>query len=90
MNYLKFPLDYQTTGAIVQTTLEGVESDVFVVDAPNLSSFERGGNFRYVGGHYTSSPVRLVIPSPGTWTVVVVPGTGGTVSAGVKIVAAGR
>jgi hypothetical protein len=87
MNYLKFPLHHQDAGVTVEVTLQGVESDVFLVDSTNLSSFERGGQYRYYGGHYKSSPVRLTVPSNGTWTAVVVP-VGGTVKAVVRTFAA--
>ena len=84
MNFLKFPLNNQNAGTAVEVTLDGVESDVFLVDDPNLATFQRGGQFRYVGGHYKASPVVLGVPSTGNWTAVVVPGTGGTVRASVR------
>lgn len=85
MSYLKFPINYQDSGAVVDVTLSGVESDVFLVDNVNLSAFERGGRFDYFGGHYKRSPVRLTVPSNGTWAVVVVPGPGGRVRASVRV-----
>jgi len=88
MKYLKFPINHQNAGAEVEVTLSGVESDVFLVDSANLSRFERLQQFSYVGGHYKRSPVRLRIPSSGTWTAVVVPGRGGTVTASVRVLAA--
>jgi hypothetical protein len=87
MSYLKFPLHYQNAGVTVEVTLRGVESDVFLVDSANLSSFERGGRYNYLGGHYKSSPVRLRIPSNGTWTAVVVP-VGGRVKAAARTIEA--
>jgi hypothetical protein len=87
MNYLKFPLHYQNAGTTIEVTLQGVESDVFLVDSANLSSFERGGQYSYHGGHYKSSPIRLRIPSNATWTAVVVP-VGGSAKAAVRIIAA--
>lgn len=85
MNFLKFPLGYQGGGQIVEADLSGVESDVFLVDDSNLRSFESGSDFRYFGGHFKQSPVRLQIPSPGSWIAVVIPGLGGTVSASVRV-----
>jgi len=75
MNYLNF--SHQDTGAIVEVTLTGVESDVFLVDPINLSSFQHGGQFHYTGGHYKQSPVRLRVPSSDDWTAIVIPGAGG-------------
>ena len=88
MNFLKFSLGYLSGGALVVTTLDGVESDVFLVDPSNLLDFERGRSFSYTGGHYKSSPVRLRVPTAGQWTAVVVPGVGGQVQASVEVVAA--
>ena len=85
MNFIEFPLHYQSTGTAVEVTLQGVESDVFLVDSANLSSFKRGGQYRRYGGHYNRSPVVLGVPSSGTWTVVVVPGLGGRVEASVRV-----
>jgi hypothetical protein len=87
MNYLKFPLSSQNAGSTVRATLSGVESDVFLVDSRNLLDFENGRPFRYIGGHYKRSPVNLTVPSSGTWTLVVVPGRGGTVRAEVRVIA---
>lgn len=88
MNFLKFSLHHQNSGAMVEVALRGVESDVFLVDDLNLHKFERGGQFSYVGGHYKGSPVRLRVPSSGTWTAVVVPSPGGTVEASVRVISA--
>lgn len=84
MNYLKFSLGHQDAGSMFRTTLSGVESDVFLVDTQNLANFADGRPFRYVGGHYKRSPVDLTVPSSGTWTLVVVPGLGGSVRAEVQ------
>jgi hypothetical protein len=87
VNFLKFPLHHQPSGAVVEIVLRGVESDVFLVDDLNLHQFERGGQFSYVGGHYKSSPVRLRVPSSGGWTALVIP-SGGSVQASVRVIAA--
>jgi hypothetical protein len=89
MNFLKFPLHHQVAGAVVQVTLSGVESDVFLVDEINLRQFEqRGSGFSYTGGHYKGSPVRLRVPSSGLWTAIVIPSPGGTVRASVRVISA--
>jgi hypothetical protein len=90
MNYLKFPLNHQHAGAVVEVTLQGVESDVFLVDPANLSNMENGRSFNYHGGHYKQSPVKLSVPASGDWTVVVVPGQGGQVRASVSVRSLGR
>lgn len=85
MQFLKFPLNSLNTGAHVEVTLSGVESDVFLVDPSNLRAMENGQQFSYTGGHYKQSPVRLSVPHSGDWTAVVVPGAGGTVTASVRV-----
>jgi hypothetical protein len=85
VNYLKFPLHLKNASTVVEVTLNGVESDVFLVDDSNLASFERGGQYAYFGGHYKASPVILTAPSGGSWTVVVIP-LGGRVEASVRTV----
>jgi hypothetical protein len=85
MNFLKFPLRFQTGGQVMVATISGVESDVFLVDDSNFRSFESGRDFRYFGGHYKRSPIRLQVPNSGNWTAVVIPGAGGTVRASVRV-----
>jgi len=85
MNYLSFTLNYRNSRAVVTVSLSGVESDVMLLDSTNLQAFKRRAQFRYVGGHYRSSPVCLQVPTNGNWTVVVVPGFGGTVRASVQV-----
>lgn len=85
MNYRKWSLGYLSATAVVEVSLRGVESDVFLVDDANLRKFERGeGGFSYCGGHYRQSPVRLSPPSGGSWNAVVVP-KGGRVEASVRV-----
>jgi len=83
-DYMTFSLNQQEAGSVVEVKLHGVESDVFLVDPSNLSSFKRGASFRYTGGHFKQSPVRLQVPSDGNWSAVVVP-IGGRVEASVSI-----
>ncbi len=88
MNFLKFDLGNQQAGAIVEVTLSGVESDVFLVDPSNLQAMEAGRSFTYQGGHFKQSPVRLAVPGAGSWFAIVVPGPGGRVNASVRVLAA--
>jgi len=86
INYLSFPVGQARAGAVVEVALSGCESDVFLVDDFNLAKFQRRQSFRYTGGHYNRSPVRLAVPSSGRWTAVVIP-TGGRVDATARLVA---
>lgn len=83
MNFLHFNLGQQSAGVIVQTSLRGSESDVFLVDGTNFSRFKRGQSFKYTGGHFNQSPVTLRVPHAGSWTAVVIPS--GRVEASVKV-----
>ena len=85
MNYLKFSLHLENASTVVEVTLNGVESDVFLVDDSNLANLERGGQYTYFGGHFKASPVILRAPSGGSWTVVVIP-LGGRVEATVRTI----
>jgi hypothetical protein len=85
VNFIKHTLGNQGAGKVVEVTLTGVESDVFLVDPINLSAMEHGSDFQYHGGHYKQSPVRLTIPSPGQWFAIVVPGPGGTVRSSARV-----
>jgi hypothetical protein len=84
LNYLKFPVGRAGPGTIIEVTLRGVESDVYLVDAPNFTAMQSGRSFRYHGGHFKASPVRLGVPHHGDWTAVVTP-TGGHVSASARV-----
>ena len=87
MQFLKFPLGHLGSGAVVEVALRGVESDVYLADDSNLHKLERGDldGFRGYGGHYKQSPVRLGVPSSGTWTAIVIP-IGGHIEASVRVI----
>jgi hypothetical protein len=83
MTFLEFDVGSAGPGTTVEVTLSGSESDVFLVDSANLSNFKSGRDFRYTGGHYRKSPVRLAVPSRGNWHAVIVPS--GRVRASVRV-----
>ena len=87
MNFIQYPLNHRDAGTAVEVTLQGVESDVFLVDTINFSSFKRRARYTRYGGHTRKSPVTLVVPRSGTWTAVVVPGPGGRVTATFRVLA---
>jgi hypothetical protein len=74
MNTYKSAVGFLLAGSAVIVELVGAASDVFLVDDVNLRKLERGESYKYYGGHATRSPVRLGVPSNGTWNVVVIPG----------------
>lgn len=71
MQFVHHDLGYLNGGEIVEITLSGTEANVQLMDSSNFSSYKSGRQYRYVGGHTKSSPVRLQIPRSGHWHVAV-------------------
>ncbi len=57
-------------GDIVEVTLDRA-ANVLLMDESNYELYNRSGHYRYRGGYATESPVRLKVPRPGRWHVVV-------------------
>ncbi len=55
---------------VVQVELDHA-ANVILLDETNFSAFRRGSRYRYFGGYYKQTPVRLVPPHEGIWHVVV-------------------
>lgn len=70
MNYLHFDLGSRRSGEIVEVTLTS-GANVRLMDSSNFSSYKSGRQHRFQGGLVTRSPIRLQIPSSGTWYVAV-------------------
>jgi Domain of unknown function (DUF1883) len=79
--FVKSQLGCLKSGTVVEVVLSGAASEVFLADDANLGKLERGdvSGFRGYGGPFDQSPIRLGVPSSGTWNVVVIP-IGGTVT----------
>ncbi len=73
MEFLKSAFGYQRAESVVVVKWDGTATDVFLVDDLNLRKLERGDSYTYYGGHATSSPVQLDVPSSGSWNLVVIP-----------------
>ena len=68
---IEFPYTYSTTGHL---TVEGwlqCASDVYLVDERNFKRFQSGQDFRYHGGHYTHTPVKISALGYGRWYLIV-------------------
>lgn len=50
-------------------------ADVFLVDSNNFRKYQRGESFKYHGGHYTSSPVKITVSGIGRWYLIVIGNT---------------
>jgi len=61
-------------------------ANVQLLDDPAFTAYRSGRAYRYRGGHYRHSPVRLRPPYQGHWHVVVdLGGYGGSVRAAVRV-----
>lgn len=85
MKFLKYELS-ASEGDVVVVELDHA-ANVQLLDVANFSRYRRGQSYRYVGGFYRQSPVRLSVPSDGHWYVVIdLGGHRGTVRASVGLV----
>ncbi|WP_073461383.1 DUF1883 domain-containing protein [Bacillus licheniformis] len=46
-------------------------ADVFLVDRINFQHYKAGRSFKYYGGHYTRTPVRISVQGAGRWYLIV-------------------
>lgn len=46
-------------------------ADVFLVDSINFNKYKSGSTFKYFGGHYTKTPVRINVSGIGRWYLIV-------------------
>jgi hypothetical protein len=69
--FTHYDLGQLKRGSTVVVSLSGNAANVRLLDGSNFSSFQRGGQHRYIGGLAKRSPVRLGVPSTGRWHLVV-------------------
>ena len=87
MKYIHYKFVNVTRGSIVNVTLKGSAANVRLMDSSNFNSYMSGRTHRYHGGLAMRSPVRLQVPSSGTWHVVVdMQGLRGTVQSAVSVI----
>lgn len=46
-------------------------ADVFLVDSSNFQKYKSGKQFKYYGGHYTTTPVNITVSGAGRWYLIV-------------------
>jgi len=46
-------------------------ADVFLVDSTNFQRYKSGKDFKYYGGHYTETPVRISVSGRGRYYLIV-------------------
>jgi len=71
MNCLHSEVTLDSPKDAIIIEVKGTEANVLVLDGSNFSAYRRGQRFRYLGGHYRSSPVVITPPHPGQWHVVI-------------------
>lgn len=87
MEYLDYDLGFRESGDVAVVTLRGTEANVGLVDQVNFQAYRSGRDYRYVGGHYNRSPIRLGVPHSGHWHIVVdLGGYDGQVDASVEVI----
>jgi hypothetical protein len=86
MKFLKYDIGNLSRGEIVEINLTGSAANVQLLDSSNMSNYEHGRKYRYIGGLATKSPVHLQIPNSGHWYVAVdMNGLRGSTSASVRV-----
>lgn len=70
MRYAYHELGRQPAGATVTVRLTGKAGNVILLDEENFARYRASQGFRYAGGHYHHSPVRLEVPADGVWYLV--------------------
>ncbi|WP_026706565.1 DUF1883 domain-containing protein [Flavobacterium soli] len=86
MNFTHYDLGRKERGQIVEITLSGSAANVRLMDSSNFQNYKNGRQHRYFGGLAKQSPVRLSIPSTGSWHVTVdMQGLRGTVRSSIRM-----
>jgi hypothetical protein len=87
--FLHTDLGYRQRGDVVEVTLSGSAANVRLLDSSNFQRYRQGRDHRYHGGLAQRSPVRLAIPSSGSWHLVVdMQGLRGTTRSSVRVIPA--
>jgi hypothetical protein len=87
MNFTHYNLGHVPGGSIVEVSLQGSAANVRLMNSANFNSYKSGRSHRYHGGLAQRSPVRLQVPSTGTWHVAVdMQGLRGTVRSAIRII----
>jgi hypothetical protein len=87
MNFNHYNLGYIDGGSVVEVTLNGSAANVRLMDSSNFNSYRSGRQHRYHGGLATQSPVRIPVPSSGSWHLTVdMQGLKGNVRSAVRVI----
>lgn len=71
MEFIHHDLGHRSAGEVVEVKLSGNAANVRLMDSSNFQSYRNNRRHRCIGGLANKSPVRLQIPSSGSWHVTV-------------------
>jgi hypothetical protein len=88
MQFIQHSLGHVQQGSVVEITLSAA-ANVRLMGSSDLSNFKQGRAHRYIGGLARKSPVRLTVPSTGTWYATVdMQGLRGSVRSSARVIPA--
>jgi hypothetical protein len=70
MNFTSYDFGHSHQGDVIEVKISA-NANVRILDATNFRAYSEGRPYRYLGGHYRQSPVRLAVPYSGHWHAVV-------------------
>jgi Domain of unknown function (DUF1883) len=86
MEFTYWDLGHLTHGAVVEVNLTGTAANVQLLDSSNFAAYKSRQQYRYFGGQYTSSPVRIPVPVTGHWFIAIdYGGNSGRGTASIKV-----
>ncbi len=84
--YTHYDLKEQRSGTVIEITLSAI-ANVRLMNAANFQRFTETLNHKFLGGVAKKSPIRLTIPEPGHWHLIVdMEGHNGLAESSVKMV----
>jgi hypothetical protein len=70
MNFIHYDLGQLGPGQVVEVSLN-IAANVQLLDPSNFNLYRSGASFKYFGGHQTSSPCRILVPTSGHWHLAI-------------------
>lgn len=87
MNFTHYDLKQCQKGQAVEVTLQGNAANILLLDNLNFQKYRNGKDYKYYGGHVTTSVSTFPIPHTGHWHVAIdLGGYGGSVHSSVRMV----
>ena len=87
MNFTHYDLKACQPGQAVEVTLKGNAANVLLLDSSNFQKYKNGLQYKYFGGHMTTSISTIPIPHTAHWHLVVdLGGYAGSVESSVRLI----